>query len=226
MNRNLVSVAVAAVTTVTALWVGCGNGSGSNTTHTFTVGSGASGGSGGSGGSGASGGFGGSGGSVGGPGIQCNPVTNAGCISTSQGGAGGSSGLGACDYTQDMNTGVINGFVCFNPPNDAKLCDTCDATFSGGPSCAGGTTCEPTDQAGNTAQCARYCCTDADCGSGTCVTSNSAGPLFAIAPALGLCMAGAGDAGAGGAGGAGTIVLSCDAPAIAPSMGSCVTIGN
>lgn len=71
----------------------------------------------------------------------CNPVTNEGCTD----GAG-------CDISND-------GFQCFPPPADATLCGACDP--SSGPFCGPGTTCAD--------KCARFCCTNADCGCGTCV---------------------------------------------------------
>ena len=133
------------------------------------------------------------------------------------GGAGGSE-PGACDYTQDMNTGAVNGFACNMPPNDAMLCDACDPMQASGPYCTRGTTCYPTNAAMTTGQCAHYCCTDADCGSGTCQYASRpclpwmgppAGPSSRPAPMLGICIAGtsspdggpdaAGDAGMGGA---------------------------
>lgn len=70
--------------------------------------------------------------------ITCNPVTNEPC------GAGE-----ACDTNGD-------GYECYEPPNDAVLCEECgDNNF-----CAGGLTCAGT--------CAKYCCTDEDCGAGIC----------------------------------------------------------
>lgn len=237
MYRRLVSAVVMALTAVTALWVGCS----SDETRGTGAASGSS--SGGAGGASSSttgnGGTGGGGGSM--VAISCNPVTNAGCTSGSFGGAGGAYDQ-ACDYTQDPQSGANDGFECFGPPNDATLCQMCDPTASSGPFCAGGTTCWPTDASGTTAECARFCCTDADCGSGVCVTSNGMGPFFPVTPGLGICLAasqdggapeggtgdaGADDAGTGGAGAGdgGTVILACDAPAVAPSMGSCVTLG-
>ena len=52
----------------------------------------------------------------------CNPITNEGCDT-----AAGE----ACDFG-------ASGFECYPAPNDAMLCDAC---ASGGPYCAGGTTC-------------------------------------------------------------------------------------
>jgi hypothetical protein len=72
---------------------------------------------------------------------NCNPVTNAGC---------------SASQTCDMST---EGFNCF-PAGTADTCEACDV--ENGPYCASGGVC--VDNA-----CARYCCTDADCGCGTCV---------------------------------------------------------
>lgn len=80
-------------------------------------------------------------------GIECNPVTNAGCDT-----AAGE----ACDFSAD-------GFTCYPAPNDAALCGACDQ--SAGPYCAGGMTC-PGDK------CAKFCCNDGDCGAnGKCDTT-------------------------------------------------------
>ncbi len=81
--------------------------------------------------------------------LRCNPITNAGC----DGDAGES-----CDFT-------LTGFRCYGPPppNTAGLCLTCDD--SKGPACAPTTTCATTN---NGPECARFCCTDNDCPSGSC----------------------------------------------------------
>lgn len=76
---------------------------------------------------------------------QCNPVTNEPCDTKS-----GES----CDF--DGNT----GYICYPPPNDAKVCEACDN--SNGPYCGPGLSCL---QDGG---CAHYCCNDGDCGTGTC----------------------------------------------------------
>ncbi len=88
-----------------------------------------------------------------GTGVECKPVTNAGC-KTGQ----------ACDISADMMGSVI-GFICYDPPNDAKICETCDGDK--GPFCGGGLSCFSEDQ--NTSVCAKFCCSDADCGAGKCV---------------------------------------------------------
>jgi hypothetical protein len=70
----------------------------------------------------------------------CNPVTNGGC----------QAGY-ACDEDG------FGGFDCFAPPNTVPLCGSCAIDY-----CQPGMTCT-----GN--KCARFCCTDADCGCpGTC----------------------------------------------------------
>lgn len=75
----------------------------------------------------------------------CNPVTNEPCDT----GAGE-----ACDHAGGGK------FQCYAAPNDAKLCEACDAM--GGPYCEGGHTCHPDGG------CAKFCCNDGDCGTGTC----------------------------------------------------------
>jgi hypothetical protein len=69
-----------------------------------------------------------------------------------------------------------NGFQCFTmPPNTEKLCGMCDS--NNGPECLPGSTCT----VGGT--CAKYCCNDGDCGSGTCnknMTTND--------PNVGICI--------------------------------------
>jgi hypothetical protein len=203
---------------LTAAWIGCattgtsnhgtgGSGGGTTKTTSSSGSTGSSGGTGGAGGADAGDAGGGDGGLYH---IHCNPVTNAGCKSGS-----------ACDYSTDSAGNVI-GFRCYINQTPAPLCGSCDTV-----SCGGDTTCFYVDQTQTTAACARYCCSDTDCGSGTCQFDDGATPptlLFApAAPTLGVCVASATvDAGpdAGAAG-----VFSCDAPATAPSMGSCVTLG-
>jgi hypothetical protein len=99
----------------------------------------------------------------------------------------------ACDASQD-------GFVCFPPPNDAMQCDACDNMA--GPFCAGGHGCYPETQ-----KCAKYCCDDADCGSGVCDKEVLGGAE------IGFCVMMAG-----------STEPVCDAPAVSPSMGSCFTL--
>jgi len=210
MNKGI--LLVACTSTVLAAWIGCattgtshpGTGGGATTgTTASTHTSGSTGGAdaGDEGGTADAGDAGDAGLSH----IHCNPVTNAGCKSGS-----------ACDYSTDDSGNVI-GFRCYLAPNAASLCGSCDTV-----SCSAETTCFYFDPAQTMTACARYCCTDADCGSGTCQFDDGATPptlLFApAAPTLGVCVASASvDAGAD-AGAAG--VFSCDAPATSPSLGS------
>jgi hypothetical protein len=101
-----------------------------------------------------------------------------------------------CDYAGDYV------FQCRPVPGTVSPCKACD--YNKGPVCAAGSTCWADGK------CAHYCCDNADCGSGACV---------AVLPgiAVGVCLGG-GDAGAMGS--------TCDAPAKAPSGGSCFTLGG
>lgn len=95
-----------------------------------------------------------------GVGVDCNPVTNVPCKASE-----------ACDFAP-------GGFRCYAPPNDVAACGGCDGT--NGPHCQGGFTCAPGGS------CAKFCCTDADCGaSGHCA------PLVAGVNA-GVCKSGGG----------------------------------
>jgi hypothetical protein len=113
--------------------------------------------------------------------VSCNPVTNAGC----------SAGQ-ACDITADSSED-ITGFTCFDGPNDALLCEPCGVT--GGASCAGGLSCANVNA--TWLACAHYCCSDADCGSGHCQTTDTDGrSLFGmVASGLGFCASAAIDGG-------------------------------
>jgi hypothetical protein len=134
----------------------------------------------------------------------CNPITNDGC------GTDGS----ACDLGLSQGT-----FQCFPPPNSAQLCGVCDD--SKGPYCAPGLHCYPP-----TLTCARYCCSDADCGSGVCELD----PTVALGGAetiagdmAGICLTmlvpdGGADGGADGGGAS----PACDAPATSTTKGACV----
>jgi hypothetical protein len=188
---------------------GCGGGGGSTTTGsgangTTTRSSPSGSGAGNTGGTGtgatATGGTGGGDTAV--VGIFCNPVTNAGCT-------GGAS----CDFSQD-NTGATVGFTCTPPPASVALCGDC--SFD---NCGPATTCYSPD--GVQTLCARYCCSDADCGSGgMCKTTDDKGAALygPVAPMIGVCVvAGAGDAGTTGD-------VACTVPMTAPSMGGCVTV--
>jgi hypothetical protein len=71
----------------------------------------------------------------------CNPVTNEGCKEGE-----------TCD-------GGPKGFECYPPPNDSKICESCNN--QGGPFCGAGLACV-------SGKCAKYCCDDTDCGGGSC----------------------------------------------------------
>ena len=86
------------------------------------------------------------------------------------------------------------GYVCYGPPNTLALCDVCPSDQDEW--CGAGMTC------GLDALCTRYCCDDGDCGTGTCDLANAV-------EGVGTCRA-ADDSGP-----------ACDAPAEAPSAGSC-----
>jgi hypothetical protein len=112
---------------------------------------------------------------------ECNPVTAEGCDA-----AGGAT----CDMSSQ------GAFACFPPPNDAVVCGACDN--QAGPFCGAGMSCF-------NAKCTHYCCTDADCGTGTC---NLSQPVDGV----GICVDAADDTQA-----------ACDSPAAPPSAGSCYT---
>jgi hypothetical protein len=105
----------------------------------------------------------------GGGAFECNPVTNEPCSTGEE-----------CDRYEVL--GTLVGFVCWPPPNPAKLCQYCDPTS--GPQCAGGLTCT------TTFVCVRYCCTDADCGAGKCDRAGPNNmPLFTpLSTTLGICI--------------------------------------
>jgi hypothetical protein len=125
----------------------------------------------GSGGSGAGGGGAGGGGS--GMGIQCNPVTNAPCSASEQ-----------CDTNFDMQGNLI-GFICW-PSNSIAVCMSCDPNNN--MACGPGLTCFTYDGVGDSA-CTKYCCTDADCGSGKCSTGGTGSNAFfsPLSTTLGVC---------------------------------------
>ncbi len=108
-------------------------------------------------------------------GVHCDPVTNARCPSGQ-----------TCDVTSDTN-GNVNGLACYPGNNSAELCALCSATE--GPFCAGGLTCAHVDTA--LTACARFCCSDADCGSGRCAQVDANGDSFfgGVAAGLGVCAA-------------------------------------
>jgi hypothetical protein len=93
----------------------------------------------------------------------CNPVTNEGC-NTDAG--------EACDLGQ-------NGFECFPDGNTQDLCTDCGSTVG---YCKAGLTCFN--------ECARFCCTDDDCGTGQCLKEFDGAALYEVAPSLGVCVPG------------------------------------
>lgn len=115
----------------------------------------------------------------------CNPVTGDTCDLASG---------EACDLGDDGMGGA--SFQCFPAPNDVALCGACDN--SNGPFCEQGYHCD-------TDTCAKYCCTDADCGAG-----NVCDFVFEPDFAVGLCHDQVGG------------VPACDAPKASPSGGSCM----
>lgn len=106
-----------------------------------------------------------------GTGVECNPVTNAGC-----------TGGAACDINTNSSLTVI-GFACYPPPATATICDPC--SDHSGPFCGPNLTCLSLRKE---AVCASYCCTNADCGGGVCSTSLGGLSLFGpLAPSVGVC---------------------------------------
>lgn len=86
--------------------------------------------------------------------LQCNPVTNMGCDR-----AKGE----ACD---DDDHG---GYACYAGPNDVAEGGACDDQAG----CQGGLGCNM-DEDDDDGVCARYCCSDAECGTKKCVTLRKA----------------------------------------------------
>jgi hypothetical protein len=130
---------------------------------------------------------------------DCNPVNSAGCAPGEQ-----------CDADYP---GV---FECAeNEGSLAELCQPCDPVNS--PYCDVGLHCFAGSHT-----CARFCCTDADCGSGTCELDQTiafTGPLPLTTETVGVCVVmldGGADGGADGG-----MASACDAPAVPPSNGSC-----
>jgi hypothetical protein len=118
----------------------------------------------------------------------CNPVTHAGCPN---------------DGTQCEL--VFPGIFACVPPSGApaQVCQSCN--FGMGPYCGSGLRCEVT-----TLQCARYCCSDLDCGTGRCeLNQNAVFGYSTLNPAemVGLCLILDGT------------TPACDAPGIPPPSG-------
>jgi hypothetical protein len=115
---------------------------------------------------------------------HCNPVTNESCDA-----AAGE----ACDLLYSLSTGRLIGFACAAGGNTHALCEPCGSSGDGD-YCMPGLTCLEA--------CARFCCDDGDCGSGTCNKE------LLEDPNVGVCVDAAEQP-------------ACDAPAVAPSMGEC-----
>ncbi|UQA56827.1 hypothetical protein [Polyangium aurulentum] len=121
---------------------------------------------------------------------RCNPITSNGCPMAEA----------ACDL-------VYPGmFVCLGfGASPAPLCGPCDNLE--GPYCGPGLRCHH-----KSGTCARYCCSDADCGTGRCELDPMlafGSPILVAGDNVGVCvtMDGTGPA--------------CDAPAVSPSGGTC-----
>jgi hypothetical protein len=121
---------------------------------------------------------------------QCNAVTSNGCLTSEAG----------CDL-------VYPGmFVCLPFISPTPICGACDNL--NGPYCGAGLRCHP-----GSGTCARYCCNDADCGTGRCELDPMLAfgtPLAVAADKVGVCVSTAPGGGA-----------ACDAPAVSPSGGAC-----
>lgn len=137
---------------------------------------------------------------------ECTPPTPEGCNPVSGEPCDGAAGQ-ACDFGD-----TTTGFACYDPPNDKKLCEACDP--NNGEFCANGMSCDVSGK------CAKFCCSDDDCGAG-----NVCDILADEGYTVGFChvKAGGGQGGGGGAGGAAPAgEPACDVPAVPPSGGSCV----
>ena len=106
----------------------------------------------------------------------CNPVSNA------------ADGGGTCD-TQACDSNDMSGYSCFDLSATVAACgETCSTN---GNFCDAGYTCTDKDAFMGTdihanPVCARWCCDDADCGGGVCVSVNQA-----AGPGLGVCLSAA-----------------------------------
>lgn len=135
-----------------------------------------------------SGGAGGGGGAGGESVTRCNPVTGEPCLVGSP-----------CDLAV-----TPGNFECYPPPAAVAVCGDCTLAY-----CANGLTCVPS---GANAKCARFCCSDADCGNAACNKSTFAANL---GPDVGVC----------GVIVDGDFTPTCSGiPADAPSAGACFTI--
>lgn len=144
-------------------------------------------------------------GGAGGSALQCNPVVDTQCNV-----AGGE----ACDF--DGN----GGFTCFNmPANTAAVCASCDDMA--GPACKDGSSCLFADASGNTSKCAKYCCTDADCGgaAGSCALDGSTVGFCGVD---GVATTTTTSSASGAGGGSAFFVPQCTGiPTTPPSGGTC-----
>jgi len=68
--------------------------------------------------------------------------------------------------------GGTQQFVCFDPPNTAAEGAPCNVTS--GPYCMNGLTCVNN---GTSDLCAAYCCSETDCGGGTCQSLGMTGTI-------------------------------------------------
>ncbi len=119
---------------------------------------------------------------------DCNPVSGSGC-------AGAECDA---DYPGVFECSVNGGTL-------SRLCEPCDDVNS--PFCGSGLHCFA-----GSSTCARFCCTDADCGTGKCEldqTIDFQQPLPLTREKVGICLTQDGTAAA------------CDAPAVPPSDGGC-----
>lgn len=146
--------------------------------------------------------------------IQCNPVTQEGCNPA--------QGNERCDILTMPEINVptfaprsVIGFQCKLATNDADKCTACDYQFASPTKCARGNTCvDPSGDVVFEGTCGRFCCDDADCGTGG-VGSCQKGAFAPAASDLGTCITGTMPTDPG-----------CDAPGVgmSTSMGSCVTL--
>jgi hypothetical protein len=94
----------------------------------------------------------------------CDPVTSAGCHPGQ-----------SCDMS-------VSGFKCYGGPNEVELCGKCGSLRGG---CVPGFTCLNI----NLTRCARYCCTDAECGpNGICNHAYVAKLMSAMTSPVGVCV--------------------------------------
>jgi hypothetical protein len=98
---------------------------------------------------------------------NCNPLTNAGC-----------TGTDVCGPDQGSN------FVCMpaGNPSMVSVCGDCTALSA---TCGVGGICLAVDPAMTHYECAQMCCTNADCGSGTCNTTLR---MPALGDGVGVCV--------------------------------------